>query len=404
MPTVTGTVTDVAGSGTAVHPATVTITLVGQNSAGTIAPVVGYYNGREIAATTVVTADQFTGVWSVTVPSNADPALSPSNTMYRVVEQPFGQTAQTYYISVPNGAGPYVAGNFVANSAQLASYAITVTNLQGIPVDPTTPTSNQVLKYNSTTGKWAPGTGGGGGSSSPLTTKGDLWGFDTADDRVPVGANGTVLTADSTQPLGLKWSAAPVTSVAGKTGAVTLAEADVANLTTDLAARLVAANNLSDVANAATARTNLGLGSAATQAAGTFAQVANNLSDLANAATARTNLGLGTAATQASSAFVAAGVDATSAGTVTAIRGKTVSATAPTDAQLLLWNNTNSDWEPHSLSGDATVTNTGVVTLKNTGTAGTVGDASHSVTVTTDAQGRVTAATQNAIQIAESQL
>jgi hypothetical protein len=42
--------------------------------------------------------------------------------------------------------------------------------------------------------------------ASPLTTKGDLWGYDTADARVPVGADGQVLTADSTQPLGVKWA------------------------------------------------------------------------------------------------------------------------------------------------------------------------------------------------------
>ncbi len=45
------------------------------------------------------------------------------------------------------------------------------------------------------------------GLTSPLTTKGDIWGFSTVDARVPVGADGTVLTADSTQALGVKWSA-----------------------------------------------------------------------------------------------------------------------------------------------------------------------------------------------------
>jgi hypothetical protein len=46
-----------------------------------------------------------------------------------------------------------------------------------------------------------------GGGASPLTTKGDLYGFSTVDARVPIGTNGHVLTADSTQSLGLKWAA-----------------------------------------------------------------------------------------------------------------------------------------------------------------------------------------------------
>ena len=55
------------------------------------------------------------------------------------------------------------------------------------------------------------------GLTSPLTTKGDIWGFSTVDARIPVGADTFVLTADSTQPLGVKWAAAAsggVTSVA----------------------------------------------------------------------------------------------------------------------------------------------------------------------------------------------
>ena len=44
------------------------------------------------------------------------------------------------------------------------------------------------------------------GSVSPLTTKGDLYGFSTLDARVPIGTNNQVLTADSAQALGLKWA------------------------------------------------------------------------------------------------------------------------------------------------------------------------------------------------------
>ena len=86
---------------------------------------------------------------------------------------------------------------------------------------------------------------------------------------------------------------------------------------------------LLDDADAAAQRTTLGLGTAATQAstafqaAGSYLTTANNLSDLANAVTARTNLGLGSAATAASTDFQAASsvlstlaaVSVTSAGT-----------------------------------------------------------------------------------------
>lgn len=44
--------------------------------------------------------------------------------------------------------------------------------------------------------------------STPVTTKGDLFGYDTGVARIPVGTNGQVLTADSTQALGVKWAAA----------------------------------------------------------------------------------------------------------------------------------------------------------------------------------------------------
>lgn len=54
-------------------------------------------------------------------------------------------------------------------------------------------------------------------------------------------------------------------------------------------------NDLSDVGSTSTARTNLGLGTAATSDTGDFLQPANNLSDVISASTSRTNLGLGSA-------------------------------------------------------------------------------------------------------------
>jgi len=51
-------------------------------------------------------------------------------------------------------------------------------------------------------GTWAAPPGG----ASPLTTKGDIYTYDTGDQRLGVGTDGQVLTADSAEATGLKWA------------------------------------------------------------------------------------------------------------------------------------------------------------------------------------------------------
>lgn len=149
---------------------------------------------------------------------------------------------------------------------------------------------------------------------------------------VPVSAKGVAngvasLGSDGKVPSGQlpAASAAPVTSVNTKTGAVVLNSADVgaystsagaalaSRVTTVESGRLLVDNNLFDLGDAGTARINLGLGNAAQRNIGTAsgtvadggdsritgaAQKAANLSDVADVPTARANLGLGNAATR----------------------------------------------------------------------------------------------------------
>ncbi len=49
--------------------------------------------------------------------------------------------------------------------------------------------------------------GSGGGTATPLTTKGDVLTYSTVPARLAVGTNGLVLTADSTASVGVKWAA-----------------------------------------------------------------------------------------------------------------------------------------------------------------------------------------------------
>ena len=92
--------------------------------------------------------------------------------------------------------------------------------------------------------------------------------------RIDLGTVWIITGSDPTVVGGwtqLSYPTAPVTSVASKTGAVTLASADVGlgSVTND--AQLKIASNLADLDNAATARSSLGLGNSATLNVGTTA-------------------------------------------------------------------------------------------------------------------------------------
>jgi hypothetical protein len=169
-----------------------------------------------------------------------------ANVTYTVRATISGKTVITYW------QVPTLPSGQCASSTHCTIAEVTV----AFPSGPTTVINpSQISTTGSTSGQyvcnvsgitgWCNGSGGGGGATIPSTT--DL-----------IKGSGTGNGADS--------------------GIVP------SNVSLD-------SNNLSDLLSESTARTNLGLGTAATEAISFFLQAANNLSDLANPATALTNLG-----------------------------------------------------------------------------------------------------------------
>lgn len=107
-------------------------------------------------------------------------------------------------------------------AATIANLAVTNAKIANATIDLTTKVTGALPIANGGTGQTS--ASAAFGALSPLTTKGDVLGFSTVNARVPIGSNGQVLTADSTQTLGLKWATPAATGITSINGDTTTAQ------------------------------------------------------------------------------------------------------------------------------------------------------------------------------------
>lgn len=84
-----------------------------------------------------------------------------------------------------------------------------------------------ILSYSSVESRWMVMGGTGTAFVSPLTTNGDIFVHNgTIDTRLPVGTNGFLLSADSSEATGLKWITAPTSYTYAQQQDLTLTASD----------------------------------------------------------------------------------------------------------------------------------------------------------------------------------
>ena len=123
----------------------------------------------------------------------------------------FHKTGATTWTVIMNVGTAYTRLHTMTNinDHSATAYKMFYSDSTGSVKELTHGTSGYLLTSSGTTGnpewKAAP-------VSTPVTTKGDIYGFSSVVARIPIGTNDHVLTADSAQALGLKWAAPAIQS------------------------------------------------------------------------------------------------------------------------------------------------------------------------------------------------
>lgn len=124
---------------------------------------------------------------------------------------------------------------------------------------------------------------------------------------------------------------------------------------------LNAANNLSDVANTATSRSNLGV--TATGSDTTYVYRANNLSDLANTTTARSNLGV--TATGSDTTYAYRANNLSDLANATTARNNILPSQTSNSGKFLTTNGTNASWGAVTASAGGVIWENGTTISSN---------------------------------------
>jgi hypothetical protein len=116
--------------------------------------------------------------------------------------------AKAYFSSIPGGFSSttpttVTIGGTASAGTEAASWMAADAQLVVAAATPSNPTGPAALPGSATTGLRSDCTV----QQGIVTTKGDILGYSSVAARVPVGADGTYLTADSAQTLGIKWAA-----------------------------------------------------------------------------------------------------------------------------------------------------------------------------------------------------
>ncbi len=262
MPTVTGTIT--SPSGTLHDPADRRLVFTIVDQAGTAR--VGYTATSEVVAPAKVTAN-LAGAWSLTLLGNGDVVTDWGASLYRVDESFNADLRQpyTYYISVPTSGGPYLIADLrVALPGSAAfdlagGYLTVANNLSDVG-------NAGIARTNLGLGSAA--------TKAVGTTAGTVAAGD--DSRFSGGggapADGSVVNASVSASAAIALSKLAVDPLARTNHTGTQLSSTVSDFATTVAATAaLKTNNLSDLASAGTARTNLGLGGAAVLAVGSTA-------------------------------------------------------------------------------------------------------------------------------------